>query len=674
MKRSFAFIIGIFIIGLVAIAAIVAINLTTFTGSIKNEKEGSAALYQLSIDTSREVLSIVADVDKLFQAKTVDSQKTNMKMIEQGFNKIDFLIAEMRHERFKTLMKNPVINLKNTVVETSPESPTETSEQVIANNDGEDFPVDSDSNISLKSVVNTIEENISATKEAYSDVKTLATSNLTMANQLAPLKIELSKVLRKHMYLWDVNHKAYNNLARGAITVLFTTSGRDIKFAGDAKFSSGYEKLAAEELTAKQRKGLNEIKAIYDETYNIARIYVASGADSEFFGRKAKEVVNNIRVLEKQSHYIFDKGQENLVEKSISTKITVLLITAVIILISISLGVLLARNLTRRINTVVERLQDIAEGEGDLTQILEVKGNDEITELSKAFNTFTGKLRGIISELINSSAELVGNIDQVLDASNNTTQRMQTQQKETEMVASAMNQMTATVNEVSLHSSNAAASADEADKHTEDGLKVVADTVTTINNLAYQIEESAKIINVLGQDSENIGIVLDVIKGIAEQTNLLALNAAIEAARAGEQGRGFAVVADEVRTLASRTQQSAEEIIGIINRLQSGSKNAVTTMETAKQLAQAGVSQAENTGTALQSITQAVTTISSMNTQMATATEEQSAVAEEMNSNIVNIAEVAKNTLDNATTTLEASKVASNLMRNIEATLKRFIV
>lgn len=215
------------------------------------------------------------------------------------------------------------------------------------------------------------------------------------------------------------------------------------------------------------------------------------------------------------------------------------------------------------------------------------------------------------------------------------------QKEEVDKVATAMTQMSATVQEVARNATEAAEAAQRADDETTNGKNVVSQAIEAIDLLATEVDQAANVIHRLEHDSDEIGAVLDVIRGIAEQTNLLALNAAIEAARAGEQGRGFAVVADEVRTLAQRTQQSTQEIQNMIERLQAGAQDAVKAMEQGRTRAQAGVTQAAEAGASLETITNAVSTISDMNAMIATAAEEQSVVAEEINLNITSISDMA---------------------------------
>ena len=248
------------------------------------------------------------------------------------------------------------------------------------------------------------------------------------------------------------------------------------------------------------------------------------------------------------------------------------------------------------------------------------------------------------------------------------------QQSETSQVVTAMNEMTATVQEVARHATEAASAANKADHASVEGKKVVLSTMNAIEALSSEVHSAANVISQLEKDSENIGTVLDVIKGIAEQTNLLALNAAIEAARAGEQGRGFAVVADEVRTLASRTQQSTQEIQAMIENLQVGAQTAVKVMDESRAKAESSVSQAAKAGGSLEDITHSVSLINDMNTQIATAAEEQSAVAEEINRNIVNISEIVDRTADGANQTSIASEELASLAAQLQQLVNQFKV
>jgi methyl-accepting chemotaxis protein len=248
------------------------------------------------------------------------------------------------------------------------------------------------------------------------------------------------------------------------------------------------------------------------------------------------------------------------------------------------------------------------------------------------------------------------------------------QEQQTLSAATAMNEMSATVRDVSVNAADAAHSAAEADSEAASGQQIVTSTIDVINTLAMEVDKASEVIGNLESESESIGVVLEVIRGIAEQTNLLALNAAIEAARAGEQGRGFAVVADEVRILAQRTQESTQEIREMIEKLQAGAGEAVRVMVQGKSQAKASVDQAQKAGESLAAITKSVSSISIMNTQIARAAKEQSSVANDINMNISGIAKVSDETSSGAQEATKASEELdaiasklSNLLSSVRA-------
>ena len=297
---------------------------------------------------------------------------------------------------------------------------------------------------------------------------------------------------------------------------------------------------------------------------------------------------------------------------------------------------------------------------------------DELGQLQLAIKMLQSQLETVVWRIGDAAGNLEESALQAVDISRKTNDDMDRQAKEIEMVATAMNEMTATVHDVASNASHTAEATRVADQEVQTGKVVVHESINTIGELAKRVEEAVTVIAKLAQDSEQIGSVVEVIRGIAEQTNLLALNAAIEAARAGEQGRGFAVVADEVRTLASRTQSSTDEIQVMIQKLQDAAGQAVGVMEQGQQAARSSVEQASHAGESLDSITRAVDTITAMTTQIATAAEEQSAVAEEINRNVVNISSLASQTHEAANTALLDNEKLETEVRKMQDMVKQF--
>ena len=324
------------------------------------------------------------------------------------------------------------------------------------------------------------------------------------------------------------------------------------------------------------------------------------------------------------------------------------------------------------LQTAISAMQTIAAG--DLTVHINIKSNDETGQLLTALKAMLEKFRAMIQQINNATTQLATATEQMSAITHETNQGMQVQRSETDQVATATNEMRATVQEVSNHAARASAAAQHAQQEAQSGKKVVDQTVQVITTLANEVEETAAVIQKLEVESTNIGTVVNVIRSIAEQTNLLALNAAIEAARAGEQGRGFAVVADEVRTLANRTQESTQEIRKMIEKLQTGSKHAAQVMEQGRNRTRSTVEQATKAGASLETITQAVSTIVEMNMQIASAAQEQTAVAEEINRNIVNISEVSDQTAHATQQLSQSSAELSHLAIDLQSLVNQFKV
>ncbi|NOZ38589.1 MAG: hypothetical protein GXP11_11155 [Gammaproteobacteria bacterium] len=296
--------------------------------------------------------------------------------------------------------------------------------------------------------------------------------------------------------------------------------------------------------------------------------------------------------------------------------------------------------------------------------------DDNIAPLCETYRDQASQLEQRNQDLRTTSNQLATSAAQISETTERTQSNTTRQQAEIDMVATAMNEMTATVEEVARNAELAAVSAKTANDEAGSGMQVANQSKTEINSLVQDIDNAAQVLNKLAAESDNIGSVLDVIKGIADQTNLLALNAAIEAARAGEQGRGFAVVADEVRTLASRTQQSTLEIQEMIGKLQSGTKDSVTVMSNALERGQSSVEAVDKTVSSLHTIQSAISSINDMNAQIATASEEQTQVANEINQNLVNISSISQQTTADADDAYHASVALSDISMQLSEKTK----
>ncbi|WP_252371535.1 methyl-accepting chemotaxis protein [Pseudoalteromonas phenolica] len=345
----------------------------------------------------------------------------------------------------------------------------------------------------------------------------------------------------------------------------------------------------------------------------------------------------------------------------------------VIAVISIIITVNVLRSIISpldRIGSTIHRLEET----GDLTLAVDTQGKDELTQIALGLNNMLSSFRDIAFNSNASVEQLNVSTHSLESVANDTKQAMANQQIEIEQAATAMNEMTATVSEVAHNVVNTANAAHKAHKEACEGMALLNIAIEAISGLANEVEKAAAVIHKLGLVSEEIGNVTTVINGIAEQTNLLALNAAIEAARAGEQGRGFAVVADEVRALAQRTKESTESIQGMIEQLQKYSHNAVVVMEEGQVYAERTVEQAQNADHALKEIVEDIAVINEMSTQIVTASEEQSAVAEEINRGIITVSDHTSSTVEATQEIAQAGYELKALAVDLQKNVSKFKV
>ncbi|HHQ4694124.1 TPA: methyl-accepting chemotaxis protein [Aeromonas veronii] len=375
--------------------------------------------------------------------------------------------------------------------------------------------------------------------------------------------------------------------------------------------------------------------------------------------RKENDRVANL--LTKQSEASYERA------KLLSTTVGALTLLFVVIV-----AWLLIRQIRNPVMTLLEQTRQVAAG--NLTSQLDMKqfSHDELGKLAQGFNEMQSNLRMLVNEVSGSVVQLGAAAEEISAVAQQSANNMGAQQHELNQLATAMNEMQATVQEVARNTNDAASAATSASDTAAQGSETVNDSIGRIEKVATAIEETALVIRQLGDDSRNIGMVLEVIQGIAEQTNLLALNAAIEAARAGEQGRGFAVVADEVRTLAKRTQDSTSQINHIISELQQRANEAGFTMQQSQDMMSETVHTAREAGASIAEISSSVNSISHMNIQIATATEEQGAVSEELNRNVVNISNASEEVATGAKQMAQACNDLNLLATQLQEVVRKF--
>jgi methyl-accepting chemotaxis protein len=353
---------------------------------------------------------------------------------------------------------------------------------------------------------------------------------------------------------------------------------------------------------------------------------------------------------------------------------TVVQTVIMILSIGVAIALLTHRLVTGPIQQVQAALEDIAKGEGDLTQRLAIRRQDEVGAVAGAFNDFVSQVQTLVKQVVETTGRISASSDQMQHLAARTSSGVNNQRVETDQVATAMNEMGATAHDVAESANNAAKAASQGDEEGARARSIVNAATDAIRTLAVEIDSGAKVINELDQAVGDITSMIDVISGIAEQTNLLALNAAIEAARAGEQGRGFAVVADEVRSLASRTQNSTGEIRDKIQNLQQGAKRAVDVMQQSKARGEATVEKASMAEEALGGVAKAISTINDMNVQIASAAEEQTAVVEEINRSLMCIVEIANEASNDTQSTEAASDEMTQMAHHLGELVGKFKV
>lgn len=434
-------------------------------------------------------------------------------------------------------------------------------------------------------------------------------------------------------------------------------------------FNSPEEEAVFHELNKMGKEYLSSLEAYYNamirnDTHQVDMIFrdISSINDVLQLADKLDDI--NVRVghtLNEESELVYDSAMRNS---------TILGFVCIIFMFFVMWY------LNRQIKTPINALLTIVDAvsNGDLTKTVKLQefNLDEIGMLASGISKMQNNLHKLVSEVSGSIVQLSSSAEEISAVAKLSAESMNKQQNELHQLATAMNEMQATVKEVSRNTSDAANTATLVSRSAEHGSETVINTIASIESVAESIEKTALVINQLDENSHNVGVVLDVIQGIAEQTNLLALNAAIEAARAGEQGRGFAVVADEVRTLAKQTQDSTTKINTIIQELQQRASHAGQTMQLSQAIVHDTVEKAQEAGTVIANIRLATNEISQMSTQIATATEEQEVVSEELNRNISNISVAAEDVSAGANQMSQACDELTRLASQLQGLIGSF--
>jgi methyl-accepting chemotaxis protein len=429
------------------------------------------------------------------------------------------------------------------------------------------------------------------------------------------------------------------------------------------------------------KKLLSEFNSYYSHASTLSKEMVDGTIDFETLGKRSEQMAKELNAVQlklnnfqSEKNKGFNNAFETVREDVQSTSTVGIIIGTITILLLFAVALPIASSICNSLQNVISSLKNIAQDNGDLTVRLTTKYKDEIGDLVFWFNSFIEKLQGVIKDVVNTAMPLAQTANKIQTLSGHTIDSFKRQSDSVSSSRHSVDEMSNSVADITSNAADAVSSARNANNEASNGKEVVDKTVAEIRLLANVVNESSEIVNQLQEDTNKVNVVLEVIRGIAEQTNLLALNAAIEAARAGEQGRGFAVVADEVRNLASRTQESTQEINNILAQLQGAAGKAVTTMEGSKAGVEASVESANQAGESLLEIASAIEVISEMNDAIARSTEQQTEVAGIMVNNVEDIQKCADEASNASSEIAVASNELTELASKLEAIALQFKV
>jgi len=536
---------------------------------------------------------------------------------------------------------------------------------------------------------------------SYSQMNKIGVEMMDIAEQDIPLTNMLTKVTEHQLEqailferallkqsLVDQGHTQFSNefdTLRGQILALEKKTFKEI-LASEKFISQAIPKLHTKEAQQAFRELLNGLKKV-EQSYQILQqdteAVLVNVVDTGV--RANVQQVKKIEKLEDEIDHnlisLLDQVQKFTLDSALTAEKDEQLgikLISYIFLFSIVVGAILPIVISRAISTPVNSLQDrlteVAQGDGDLTLTLDDNARDETGAVARAFNGFLTVLRKMIRDTNAQANELGKSSETALQVMQQTLENVEKQRSETEMVAAAVEEMSTTTQNVARSASDASRVTDKVRERVLQGKQGAVETQAIITQLADEVSDASEVIKNLVNETNNIGGVLESIQGIAEQTNLLALNAAIEAARAGESGRGFAVVADEVRSLAQRTQTSTVDIQQLVQRLQTEAQNAVESMQKGSNSAQQCLDKSSDTTSVFEEAAESVNEITELNVQIAAAAEEQSGVANEVNQNLANISNIAELTTEGARETSKANENIAKRLIDLHSNLNKFQV
>ncbi|WQG57387.1 methyl-accepting chemotaxis protein [Pseudomonas sp. RTB3] len=502
-------------------------------------------------------------------------------------------------------------------------------------------------------------------RSAEQDIETNSLPSIQVIDdiQIALLHIRLESIRMLSRATEEVRAASLNKVQEGLQTLTSRTEFYRTHLISGAQDQDQFEKT--NQVMNSYIEGLNRVIAL--DTSNHEQAVAMANSEQMQLGNDYQEQLTLLR--EQNARQAAESGKEagNVYDHSVSVLIAVLLAAAIL---TVMLATFFTRSIVRPMTSSLRLAEDIAEG--DLTHGLEVSGSDEASRLMNALNLMRENLRNTILEISGASAQLSTAAVEMTAITENADRTLQQQNSEIEQAATAVNEMSAAVEEVARNATSTSEAAQQSSLSADLGNTRVNETLIAMQNLTGLVESSSDQVKVLAGQAQDISKVLSVIRSIAEQTNLLALNAAIEAARAGEQGRGFAVVADEVRALAHRTQTSTEEIEHMITAIQVGSRAAVDSMSKSTSQVHNTRDTAEQAGQSLRQITDSVLEINDRNLQIATASEEQAHVARDVDRSLISIRDLAIQSSEGTRQTLTASNELSRLSVNLNGLVLRF--